>query len=482
MTVRRVRWVRNKDGSDPFVGEDERSRVVQRLRSAVEEALPDLKYEDQGESVVSIPRLRELVRKRRDQQRLATPGETVFYGTFALTRRGETAANVLQAIGVDPRIASQLGEEVDTVVRPGFAAARDLPDPKAASVRAKLLADIRIFREEWDSGIEGTGAYRNPDKSLPAKAPDLLSPAFALAVQGEGAGESQLSEEDVAYCLFSACTHGTDYTSWVSLCSDSKRAAEAMIDLVGCRNWTGPSLRAAWCLSQFEPRLRAMAVQYSMERYAASQDGTPELLESVINDEVDRYIEVQILMESWGDQTGQARAVLEEIHRTPDLRGARGALDDPDEEGPEREGTLRDAGPSTTALQAAILDSRRRFEMKARYGGGYRYFQGEHFGRVANAALMRLNEVSDEDKAFLLRGAIFVQCGRGFGIFNFLPGRTDTWPLPVLGHYLRQNDYRTPRYHAALILQYLDFPGREQFVREIFPCLTISASMNFVPL
>jgi hypothetical protein len=466
MTVTRVRWVRNKDGSDPFAGEEERSRVVRRLRSVVEDALPDLNYKDQGESTVSLPRLHNLVARRRELEGLGTPGETLFYDTFALKRRGETVVNVLTAIGIDRETAKELGEEVETVLGRGFLAARDLPDPKVVSIRAKLVADVRAYREAWDSGIEGTEGYRDPNMSLPTEKPDLLSSALALAMQNDVAEEPQLAEEDVAYCLFSACRHGRDYTTWTTLCSDSKRAAEAMIDLISWENWTSPSLRAAWCLSQFEPSLRAKAVQFAMDRYASAHDGTRELLESIINDQVDQHIEVQVLTESRGDQTWQARAVLEEIHRTPKSRGARGVLNDLGDETSECDGTSRSAGSSSTALEIALLDSRRRYEMKARYGGGYRYFQGEHFARVANAALRQLDEVSDDDRAFLLRGAIFLQCGRGFGIFNFLPEREDTWALPVLAHYLGQNDYRTPRYHAAMILQHLNFPGREQFVRD----------------
>ena len=470
MTVKAIRWVRNRDGSDPFSGKDELCLLVQALRAAVEDALPNMKYQAGGRTSVFLPELHRIVANKRRSHNLSTPGLTLFYDTFTAQRRGETVANVLTSIGVDQETAKELGNRVEALRPAGFAPAAELPDPRAASDAAKLLADIRTYREEWEAGNPGTEAYRPPSSSLPDENPDLLTSALRLATQGDDSEGPQFSEEDAAYCLFSACKHGRDYFSWVSLCKGSESAAEAMVDLIGWTNWTRPSLRAAWCLSQFEPSLRERAVALAKNQYVEADDEVHELLDAVVTDRVDEHIDGLVVTDALGDNTWKARAVLEEIQRVPLLRGARGGLAnvtpflDSDAGGVALRGR-------TTGLQSALLAARRRFEMKAGDGGGYRYFQGNHFARVARAARKRFDEVSDDDKAFLLRGAIFVQCGTGFGIFNFLPRPTDTWPLPVFADYLAQNDYRTPRYHCAMILQYMEFSDRDRLVRE---CLSSS--------
>jgi len=470
VTVRTIRWVRNRDGSDPFSGDDEFCLLVQALRTAVEDALPKMKYQAGGRTAVFLPELHKIVRNKRQLQNLSTPGLTLFYETFSAQRRGETVANVLTSIGVDNEIARELGNRVEALRPAGFARDAELPDPKAASDAAKLLADIRACREEWEAGNPGTEAYRPPSGSLPDENPDLLTPALRLATQGDDSGGRQLSEEDVAYCLFSACKHGRDIFGWVSLCKASESAAEAMVDLIGWMSWTRPSLRAAWCLSQFDPPLRERAVALAKRQYIEADNEVHELLDAIVTDRVDEHIDSLVVTDALGDNTWKARAVLEEIQRVPLLRGARGGLAD------VTAFLDSDAGGialrrRANGLQSALLDARGRFEMKAGDGGGYRYFQGNHFARIARVARKRFDEVSDEDKAFLLRGAIFVQCGMGFGIFNFLPRPTDTWPLPVFADYLAQNDYRTPRYHCAMILQYMEFSDRDRFVRE---CLSSS--------
>jgi len=116
-------------------------------------------------------------------------------------------------------------------------------------------------------------------------------------------------------------------------------------------------------------------------------------------------------------------------------------------------------------IHSVMEQAMHRFEDDPRLGGGYQFLLTSDFAATARMGKAKLTELSDRERAFLLMSTLFLGMGDGFGLYEFLPEPSAPWAANSCTPLLASRTYRTGRYRAAIVLQYLTFEQRDETTR-----------------
>ena len=244
----------------------------------------------------------------------------------------EFVDSILRAIGCDDRTCKAVKSayrlaRVDAKQRKlrGDDRSKHGAGPGRLTSVASFLAYLDDQMGAWDAAPGGSVDYRHPNLSFPDVPVNHLARARQLAADGV------LNENQLAYCLFSACKHGAEYRTWLSTCVDEAAAAEAMVDLIFCvqEGWVRPRLRAAWCLSRMNQMLRQRAQTFCDHALATAPPASRELLHASVTRSVEKVVQDRLAADPpFYDPitAGKAMAVLREFEEAFIYPGARRSL------------------------------------------------------------------------------------------------------------------------------------------------------------